>query len=76
MVSSPWSMLATGMATLDMQEESRKQEVVADRLLLTNIASGAEVRVLEARPRAINQAGVRKSDTYICGLRWACNPMF
>ncbi|MGC4252319.1 MAG: GTP-binding protein [Sphingobium sp.] len=49
---------ATGMATLDAQEESLKQAAVADRLLLTktDIAEDADIRALEARLRAINPA--------------------
>jgi G3E family GTPase len=49
---------ATGMATLDAQEESVKQAAVADRLLLTktDIASGADIRALEARLRTLNPA--------------------
>lgn len=47
---------ATGMATLDAQEESVKQAAVADRLLLTktDIAADVDIRVLEARLRALN----------------------
>ena len=49
---------ATGMATLDAQEESVKQAAVADRLLLTktDIASGADIRALKARLRTLNPA--------------------
>ncbi|MCI4591088.1 GTP-binding protein [Sphingobium sp. BYY-5] len=49
---------ATGMATLDAQEESVKQAAVADRLLLTktDIASDADIRALEARLRTLNPA--------------------
>jgi len=49
---------ATGMATLDAQEESVKQAAVADRLLLTktDLASDSDIRALEARLRALNPA--------------------
>lgn len=49
---------ATGMATLDAQEESVKQAAVADRLLLTktDIASDSDIEALEARLRALNPA--------------------
>lgn len=49
---------ATGMATLDAQEESVKQAAVADRLLLTktDIASDSAIRALEARLRTLNPA--------------------
>lgn len=45
-----------GMATLDTQEESRKQVAVADRLLLTktDLASGEETEAIEARLRTLN----------------------
>src|SRR5690606_26601504 len=47
---------ATGMATLDAQEESVKQAAVADRLLLTktDLVPEEEVRALEARLRMLN----------------------
>ena len=49
---------ATGMATLDAQEESLKQAAVADRLLLTktDIAPDADIHALESRLRALNPA--------------------
>ena len=49
---------ATGMATLDTQEESLKQAAVADRLLLTktDIASDLDIHALEARLRVLNPA--------------------
>jgi len=49
---------ATGMATLDAQEESVKQAAVADRLLLTktDIASAFDIEALEARLRLLNPA--------------------
>ncbi|KQO05690.1 CobW family GTP-binding protein [Sphingomonas sp. Leaf242] len=49
---------ATGMATLDAQEESVKQAAVADRLLLTKTdLVGADARAaLEARLHALNPA--------------------
>lgn len=49
---------ATGMATLDSQEESVKQAAVADRLLLTktDLASDQEIAAIEARLRALNPA--------------------
>lgn len=49
---------ATGMATLDAQEESVKQAAVADRLLLTkaDIASDIDTAALEVRLRALNPA--------------------
>lgn len=45
-----------GMATLDAQEESRKQAAVADRLLLTktDLASAEEIAAIEARLHALN----------------------
>jgi G3E family GTPase len=47
---------ATGMATLDAQEQSVKQAAVADRLLLTktDLVSGEDVRALEERLRSLN----------------------
>jgi G3E family GTPase len=47
---------ATGMATLDTQEESVKQAAVADRILLTktDLVAANEVIALEARLRALN----------------------
>lgn len=49
---------ATGMATLDAQEESVKQAAVADRLLLTktDLVSAQERVALEARLHALNPA--------------------
>lgn len=49
---------ATGMATLDSQEESVKQAAVADRLLLTktDLVSAEEIAALETRLRALNPA--------------------
>ena len=49
---------ATGMGSLDMQEESVKQAAVADRILLTktDIVSGMEAEALKARLRALNPA--------------------
>ncbi len=49
---------ATGMATLDSQEESIKQAAVADRLLLTktDLVDAAERATLEARLHALNPA--------------------
>jgi len=49
---------ATGIATLDAQEESVKQAAVADRLLLTktDIASERDISALEARLRTLNPA--------------------
>lgn len=49
---------ATGIATLEAQEESVKQAAVADRLLLTKIdlASDLDIRALEARLRSLNPA--------------------
>jgi G3E family GTPase len=45
-----------GMATLDTQEESRKQAAVADRLLLTktDLASPEQTAAIEARLRKLN----------------------
>jgi G3E family GTPase len=47
---------ATGMATLDTQEESVKQAAVADRILLTktDLVAANEAIALEARLRALN----------------------
>lgn len=47
---------ATGMATLDAQEEARRQAAVADRLVLskTDLAPGEAVAALEARLRTLN----------------------
>ncbi len=47
-----------GMATLDTQEESRKQAAVADRLLLTktDLANAQDIAAIEARLRALNPA--------------------
>ena len=47
-----------GMATLDTQEESRKQAAVADRLLLTkaDLASAQDIAAIEDRLRALNPA--------------------
>lgn len=47
---------ATGMATLDTQEESVKQAAVADRILLTktDLVTADEVIALEARLRVLN----------------------
>lgn len=47
---------ATGMATLDTQEESVKQAAVADRILLTktDLVAAEEIVALEARLRALN----------------------
>ncbi len=47
---------ATGMATLDSQQESVKQAAVADRLLLTktDLAEETDVQVLEGRLRTLN----------------------
>lgn len=49
---------ATGMATLDAQEESVKQAAVADRLLLTkaDLVDEAQAAAMTARLRAINPA--------------------
>jgi G3E family GTPase len=49
---------ATGMATLDAQEESVKQAAVADRMLLTktDIATGVDIAALETRLRTLNPA--------------------
>jgi G3E family GTPase len=49
---------ATGMATLDSQEESRKQAAVADRLVLTktDLASADETSELKQRLAALNPA--------------------
>jgi G3E family GTPase len=49
---------ATGMATLDTQQESVKQAAVADRLLLTktDLAADVDIEALEARLRAMNPA--------------------
>ncbi|MBU7580803.1 MAG: GTP-binding protein [Porphyrobacter sp.] len=47
-----------GMATLDAQEESRKQAAVADRMLLTktDLATPEQSAAIEARLRALNPA--------------------
>lgn len=47
---------ANGMATLDAQEEARKQAAVADRLLLTktDLASAEDASALEVRLKALN----------------------
>lgn len=47
-----------GMATLDTQEESRKQAAVADRMLLTktDLATPEQTAAIEARLRALNPA--------------------
>ncbi len=47
-----------GMATLDTQEESRKQAAVADRLLLTktDLATPDQTAAIEARLRVLNPA--------------------
>jgi G3E family GTPase len=47
-----------GMATLDAQEESRKQAAVADRLLLTktDLATPDQTAAIEARLRTLNPA--------------------
>lgn len=49
---------ATGMATLDSQEESLKQAAVADRIILTktDLVSADEVRALKRRLQALNPA--------------------
>lgn len=49
---------ATGMATMDAQEEAVRQAAVADRILLTktDLATESERAAMEARLRALNPA--------------------